>query len=683
MKQKPKAWLGYTALALLLLGLLVTAVLASEGIAAGVMSGVGPVTEVTLRESVDLDTWEPVLGGLTEGYSLTLDGEEGFKYLDVESLLADPLLEDGRYAFYFDHLRVPEDFWTYWADQGVDEEAEGGWEAVMWEIINGNEPIFYLDVSGNGTSFTLVDGLLYQLNGTTAPLRVNRDYPLGTYHFGGSVTDQEEADTYLNIQITFTQEAVVSLTADTWTIDGCGYLDVFIHLANMHDLYALDIELEFDTEFLEAVDLVPEEEDEINLLPINDWFQSDYIVYFNAYNQAEGDIPAGTIRYVATQKRGADPVEGEGAIAMIRFRAKAITNSAEITVTKAEFSDRDGFLIGRPAEFAEPAAEITTEFTADAGLDLDIIRLDADTVQLQWPMQQFDTEAEYILHRSTLPYFELGDAEIVLTGPFVEVNGMLTYDDEVLGKVGDDPEDEDDEYFFAYGLQIACSNEFTSPLSDQVGKIEFELFETATTDFTWIGLVLEVPGINTARDLAEHIKANNNSSGVLNVEAISRWNPIGQNFTTYAYNEDIEGFSVEIKQPYRVDIDLVGVVTGSAIWAQVGRLPEITRGTYTLHETSTTSFNWILQPLDMVHITNTTQLAEAIEADFIIESDNNGEDDLFVKVEAVARWNPIAQGFSSFVRPASSDTRFGYPYRISVDIADGDPVVWPVLDNEQ
>ena len=681
MKQTPKAWLGYTALALLLLGLLITAVLASEGIAAGVMSGIGPVTEVTLREADSAGgPWSPVLGGLTEGYSLTLDGEEGFKYLDVETLIADPLLKDGRYAFYFDHLRVPEDFyfWTYWADQGVVEGASE-WQGIMWEIINGNEPMFYLDVSGNGTQFTLVDGLRYQLDGTTAPLRVNRDYPLGTYHFGGSVTDITDADTYLNIQITFTQEAVVSLRADTWTIDGCGYLDVYIHLENMHDLYALDIELSFDPDVLEVVDMDPNDPQTVNLLvnPDPDFFDAGYLVYYDADNDT------GQIRFAATQTRDTEPATGYGDVAMIRFRAKGITDAAEITVTKAEFSDRDGFLIGRPAEFAEPAAEITTEFTADAGLDLDIIRLDADTVQLQWPMQQFDTEAEYILHRSTLPYFELGDAEIVLTGPFVEVNGMLTYDDEVLGKVGDDPEDEDDEYFFAYGLQIACSNEFTSPLSDQVGKIEFELFETATTDFTWIGLVLEVPGINTARDLAEHIKANNNSSGVLNVEAISRWNPIGQNFTTYAYNEDIEGFSVEIKQPYRVDIDLVGVVTGSAIWAQVGRLPEITRGTYTLHETSTTSFNWILQPLDMVHITNTTQLAEAIEADFIIESDNNGEDDLFVKVEAVARWNPIAQGFSSFVRPASSDTRFGYPYRISVNIADGDPVVWPVLDNEQ
>ena len=156
--------------------------------------------------------------------------------------------------------------------------------------------------------------------------------------------DVEEGEEYLNIQMTFTREAGVSLIADHWTIDGCGYLDVYIHLVNVHDLYALDVALTFDPDVLEVVDLLSGEENPgVNLLPINTWFKSDYIVYNNAYNQAEDDNEAGTIRYVATQKRGATPVSGAGDVAKIRFRAKALADDTPVTITKAEFSDRDGF----------------------------------------------------------------------------------------------------------------------------------------------------------------------------------------------------------------------------------------------------------------------------------------------------------------------------------------------------
>lgn len=661
MKFKSSAWLGWTISGVLLVGVLITAVLASEGLAADVRSGVGPITELTLQE-VDnegnpLSPLSPVIGGLAEGYSLTLDGTTAFKYLDVDTLTASPALADGRYDFYFDHLRVPDGYFsTYWAGKGVVAGATG-WQSVMWEIINGRQPMFYLDVStgDSGTLFKLIDGLLAQTGQGDKPLQVSQDYPLATYHFGGYVTQAKAPGDYVNVQITFTRPATASLrtAGNLWTIDGCGYLDVYIHLADVHDLYALDFELSFDPDVLEVVDMDPSTPLVVNLdiNPAPTFFVAGYV----AINQV--DNTQGKIQFVATQTNTTEPAQGAGDVAMIRFRAKTAAVNTPVTITKVELSDRDGYLVGRPVGYVIPAATITTQFTAAGGLDLDIIRLNASTVQLQWPkLPEGSGIDRYILHKSTLPYFEVGEfgVEPITTG-FDDTVDPITYNDPVLGNV-------DDNYFYA--LQVECESGFTSPASQQVGKFEYELFETATTDFTWVGLVLEIPNISNTFELAFYIQ-NNIFIGSVEVLGISRWNPSGQTFTTYTHDPINPSFTfdVAVKQPFRVSIDIEGTSSGNVIWTQVGRVPEITQGTYSLYETGTTDFNWILQPLDMVNITNTTEFRQAI----------NSND---VEVLSISRWNSQAQSFTSDTL-GSFDTRFGYPYRIAVDIKNGDSITWP------
>jgi len=648
MRESKTGWLKWAGIAILLLVVVITAVLASEGLA-----GVERET-LTLQQSVDGENWENTLGNLQLGYSVTLDPDNDYYYLDVDILLAEPLLANGMHAFFFDHLRVPDDYFDpYWSAQGVVQGATG-WQGIMWEIINGEEPMFYLEV--DGTSYHLVDGLQFQHTGIKNPLRVGGDYPLGTYHFGGWVKDVDEEEEYLNIQMTFTREAEVSLRieeTDTWTIDGCGYLDVYIHLANMHDLYALNIELKFNPAVLEVVDLdlAPAAEG-INLAPVPGWFDAGYWAVNKANNTT------GTIQYATTLMRPTEPVTGAGDVAKIRFRAKALADDTPVTITKAEFSDRDGFLIGRPAAFTDPAAEIKTTFSANAGLELDIIRLNASTVQLQWPKPaQGSGIKDYVLHKSKLPYFELGHADEEIKTGFDKTGDPITFDDEVLGNVVDN---------WFYALQITCENDYESPLSWQVGKFEFELYETPTTDFSMIGLIFDNPNLVKARDLGNHIE-NNLFAGSVDVLTLSTWNPVAQTFTSYLYGTGTPGFDVFSKQAYRVEIDITGLTSGSVIWAQVGKVPEVTPGTYTLNQTATTDFNWILQPLDMVAITNTTQLAEAIEASA------SGE----VDVITIARWNPIAQSLTSYIRPGSSTTRFGYPYRVEVQVEDGRFVIWP------
>ena len=655
MSQKRGSFIVLLLFILLFGGLVSGRVLASDGqrLDPADLKAVDP-DSLTLQESLDGVNWEPIIGDLDQGYSMVLDPANPYEYLDVANLSATPALADGLYDFYFDAFRAPDGFWDYWAALGVVEGAPG-WQGTMWAIINGDTPMFYLEVSAGGTTFNLVDGLQYQLDGTMAPLRVNGNYPLGTYHFGGEVFDGTDTE-YLNIQITFTQQATVSLESTSWTIDGCGYLDVYIHLADVHDLYAVDLSLTFDETVLDVVDL-NDAEAGVNLEPVDDWFAAEYFVYNNAYNAAEGDNPAGTIRYVATQQRDTNPANGEGDIAMIRFRAKSI-GSSDITITGAALSDRDGYLVGRPVAFAEPAATITTDFTAAAGLSLDIIRLDNANVQLSWPKQALDEGAEYHLYRSNLPYFEIGDGTLITAASYDDTGDPVTYTDPVLGQVGDD------NYFYGYGLQITCSNGFSSPLSDQVGKIEFELYETSTTDFGWVGLVLE-NDINDTQELAVDIE-NHIYSGAVDVERVGKWNLVGQNVTNYNHSNVTSIFDVFVMQPYRIEIDIAETNSDSVIWSQVGKLPGSTQNSYTFDETAITDFSWILQPLDRTDISNSDQLAAAIESS------------VPVNIEKVGKWNGAGQNITTVI-PGSSFffTRFGYPYRIEVELQNGGPVTWP------
>jgi len=73
----------------------------------------------------------------------------------------------------------------------------------MWHIINGTGPIFYLKVSNGGTDYMVLDGLLYDWAMTEAYLRVNGDYPLGTYHYTGTITSIYGIDNTIEITITF------------------------------------------------------------------------------------------------------------------------------------------------------------------------------------------------------------------------------------------------------------------------------------------------------------------------------------------------------------------------------------------------------------------------------------------------------------------------------------------------
>ncbi|MEL7637979.1 MAG: Ig-like domain-containing protein, partial [Anaerolineaceae bacterium] len=88
------------------------------------------------------------------------------------------------------------EFFAYWAERGVVEGATG-WQGLMWQIINGDAPMFELKVEG--TSFTLIDGL----QGDPNPLRVNGGYYPGLYAFSGVVEDEFGFEDELDVDIFF------------------------------------------------------------------------------------------------------------------------------------------------------------------------------------------------------------------------------------------------------------------------------------------------------------------------------------------------------------------------------------------------------------------------------------------------------------------------------------------------
>lgn len=144
------------------LGVLLTLALLLAVLPAGAAQADGSlVLNLTLQESTDLTNWNKIPGSLEDGFFVGLDPSMSpveMKYLDVHSLTATLSLKDGRYGFFIDTDDAPEHFWAYWTGQDVVDGATG-WQGIMWSILKGDKPIFYIDVSTNGTAFKLVDGL--------------------------------------------------------------------------------------------------------------------------------------------------------------------------------------------------------------------------------------------------------------------------------------------------------------------------------------------------------------------------------------------------------------------------------------------------------------------------------------------------------------------------------------------
>jgi hypothetical protein len=147
----------------------------------------------------DDSTLRGVAGNQVSGFKLNLNGNTNpsfWYYLNIKFI--KPILPQGVFMFW---LTPPPDsdgaFYDYWAAKGVTAAAPWGsnplwpsWQWIMWRIIHGapgqfgSLPMFGLYSDGAG-NYELRDGLVHFASHFTAdsPLRLNGDYPLGTYTF--------------------------------------------------------------------------------------------------------------------------------------------------------------------------------------------------------------------------------------------------------------------------------------------------------------------------------------------------------------------------------------------------------------------------------------------------------------------------------------------------------------------
>jgi hypothetical protein len=165
-----------------------------------VVNEIPELTEVAIEITSDGSVWDAVPGDLMSGYEICLNMMEGYA-LNIASLASTVDLGDGYNGFY--HATTPAGFFDYWDARGVNELATPGtWQAWMWMIINGDEPIFY--IFNDGGTFMLVDGLQHDFAGTDTYLAIPGDYPLGDYTFDGAVVSAAGcASEDITVAITF------------------------------------------------------------------------------------------------------------------------------------------------------------------------------------------------------------------------------------------------------------------------------------------------------------------------------------------------------------------------------------------------------------------------------------------------------------------------------------------------
>ncbi|MBE0640112.1 MAG: T9SS type A sorting domain-containing protein [Bacteroidales bacterium] len=153
--------------------------------------------ELFYSEYDDLSDPMPIDGDLANGYTACINDNVDYYYIGVASLTVAVDLEPNYpNPFFIEEVTDPA-YWAWWLAKGVDGVNNAqGWELAMWDIINGDEPIFFLEKTGS--DYFLYDGLQYP-----EYLMINGDYPPGTYTFTGTVESTEGCLSDVSVVITF------------------------------------------------------------------------------------------------------------------------------------------------------------------------------------------------------------------------------------------------------------------------------------------------------------------------------------------------------------------------------------------------------------------------------------------------------------------------------------------------
>lgn len=174
-------------------------------------------SNIELEYSLNEIDWFDVDGTLESGFDLWLNSSATYYYLNFKNTTTTNWqIAEGFYGFNI--TSHPSGFFTYWASKGVDASAVNGtWQAHAWQIINGNSPTFYIHVDSS-QNFRLIDGLQKDyLGDNTSLLRVNGDYPLGSFCYNGTITSwNSTVSSPIEVSMLFLQEPGSSVWVDDY-----------------------------------------------------------------------------------------------------------------------------------------------------------------------------------------------------------------------------------------------------------------------------------------------------------------------------------------------------------------------------------------------------------------------------------------------------------------------------------
>ena len=180
-----KKILSMVALCLVLVGLMAAPVMAA------------PKT-LTFDTGLTSDPARTIDGTLETGFTITTEGDDALLEISLDGEVADPGLRDGMYAFSLKATGSQKaDLKSYFAAK------EWPFPEYYQQInaqIAGGLPFFYLKADGG--SYTLVDGFSYGLGLGETTLRINDDYPEGTYVYKGHLKGSNNALLQLTITLT-------------------------------------------------------------------------------------------------------------------------------------------------------------------------------------------------------------------------------------------------------------------------------------------------------------------------------------------------------------------------------------------------------------------------------------------------------------------------------------------------
>jgi len=132
------------------------------------------------------------------------------------------------------------------------------------------------------------------------------------------------------------------------------HIEVPIEIRNVQDLYAIDIEIQFDPDVLLCEDAVPGTE---GVQPALGTFLDAGLALFN-----EVDNTTGVVRFAMTQVNPSEPKSGDGAILVLYFRRSLEEGESNLIISNVELSDRGGQAI--------PAAGVNGRVVVTSGADV-------------------------------------------------------------------------------------------------------------------------------------------------------------------------------------------------------------------------------------------------------------------------------------------------------------------------